>query len=71
MVLNGASPVAQLVGNLSAKQETPVRYLEWKVPLEEGMKTHSKILAWRILIDRGAWQAIVHGVTKSWTRLRS
>ena len=22
---------------------------------------------WRIPLDRGAWQAIVHGVTKSWT----
>ena len=36
-------------------------------PLEEGMATHSSILAWRILMDRGAWQATVHGVTKSWT----
>ena len=35
-------------------------------PLEEGMATHSSILA----MDRGAWQATVHGVTKSWTRLK-
>ena len=27
------------------------------------------ILAWRIPMDRGAWQATVHRVTKSWTRL--
>ena len=26
------------------------------------MVTHSRILAWRIPMDRGAWQAIVHGV---------
>ena len=38
-------------------------------PLEEGMTTHSSILAWRIAMDRGAWQAIVHGVAKSWTWL--
>ena len=25
------------------------------------------ILAWRILMNEGAWQATVHGVTKSWT----
>ena len=25
---------------------------------------------WEIVKDRGSWQAIVHGVTKSWTRLR-
>ena len=33
------------------------------------MATHSSILAWRIPLDRGAWQATVHGVTKSWTQL--
>ena len=33
------------------------------------MVTDSSILAWRIPMDRGAWQAIVHGVTKSWTGL--
>ena len=27
------------------------------------------ILAWRIPMDRGAWQATVHGVAKSRTRL--
>ena len=31
----------------------------------EGMTTHSSILAWRIPMDRGAWQATVHSVTKS------
>ena len=29
--------------------------------LEEGMVTHSSILAWRICMDRGAWQTTVHG----------
>ena len=33
--------------------------------LEEGMATHSSILAWRIPMDRGAWWAEVHGVAKS------
>ena len=28
------------------------------------MATHSSILAWRICMDRGAWQATVHGVAK-------
>ena len=40
-------------------------------PLEEGMATHSSILAWRIPKDREAWWATVHGVIKSWTRLRT
>ena len=33
--------------------------------LEEGMTTHSCILAWRIPMDRGALGAIVHGVTEN------
>ena len=38
-------------------------------PPEEGMATHCSILAWRVM-DRGAWQATVHGVTKSQTELK-
>ena len=29
-------------------------------PLEEGIATHSSILAWRIPMDQGAWQTTVH-----------
>ena len=39
--------------------------LGWEDLLEKGMATHSTILAWRISMDRGAWQAIVHGVAES------
>ena len=45
-----------------------IRSLGWEDPLEEGMATHSSILAWRIPMDRGARWARVHGVLKSWTR---
>ena len=64
-----ASLVAQSVKNLPAVQETRVRSLSWEDPLEKGMATHSSILAWRIPMDRGAWQATVNGVTKSQTQL--
>ena len=43
------------------------RSLDWEDPLEEGMATHSSILAWTIPMDRGAWGATVHGVAQSWT----
>ena len=43
-----ASLVAQLVKNLPAMQETLVRFLGLEDPLEEGMATHSSILAWKI-----------------------
>ena len=42
------SPVAQTVKNLPAMQETLVQSLGWEDPLEEGMTTHSSILAWKI-----------------------
>ena len=43
-----ASLVAQMVKNLPAIWETWVQSLGWEDPLEEGMATHSSILAWRI-----------------------
>ena len=63
----GASLVAQMVKNLPAVQETWVRSLGREDPLEEGMATHSSILAWRIPKDRGAWWAAVPAISKSWT----
>ena len=43
-----ASLVAQTVKKLPEMQETLVRSLDQEDPLEEGMATHSSILAWRI-----------------------
>ena len=44
-----------------------VRSLDGEDALEEEIATHSSIPAWRIQWT-GAWQATVHGVTKSWTQ---
>ena len=46
-----------------------VQSLGWEDLLEEGMAMHSSILAWRITMDRGAWRAAVHEVTKCQTQL--
>ena len=56
-----------MVKNLPAMWETWVQSMGLEDPLEEGMATHSSILAWRIPTHRGAWWDIVHGVSKSWT----
>ena len=56
-----------MVKNPPAMLGTWVRSLGWENPLVEGMATHSNILAWRIPMDKGAWWAAVHGVTKSQT----
>ena len=59
------TPVKMAV--IKKSTETWVLSLGWEDPLEEGMATYSSIVAWRIPMDRGAWCATVHGVTKSWT----
>ena len=43
-----ASLVAQMVKNLPAMRETWVQSLGWEDSPEEGMTTHSSVLAWRI-----------------------
>ena len=60
---NNSIYYATFVKNLPTMQET------WEDPLQEGMATHSSILAWRISMDRWAWWAAVHGVSKSWILL--
>ena len=42
------SLIAQLIMNLLAMQETPVRFLGWEDPLEKGKAIHSSVLTWRI-----------------------
>ena len=66
-----ASQVALVVKNLPGcagdARDPCVPSLGGEDPLEEGMATHSIILAWRIPMNRGAQQATVHGVSKSRT----
>ena len=53
-----AALVTQTLKNLLAMQETWVLTSVGKIPLEKGMATPSSILAWRIPMDRVAWQAV-------------
>ena len=46
-------------------QEIWLGLLGWEDPLMEGKATYSSILAWRIPMNREAWQATVHGVAES------
>ena len=49
--------------------ETPVPTLNWEDPLEEGMATHSSILAWEIpwTEEPGGLQSMG---SQSWTQLK-
>ena len=51
--------------NLHTMHETQVQSLDRGDPLEKGMATHSVFLPREFHVSRGAWQAIVHGVTES------
>ena len=62
-------PPNKVVKNPPAMWETWVLSLGWEDPLEEGMATQSSILAWRIPMDRVAWQVTVHGLAQSRTQL--
>ena len=56
-----ASPVAEMVKNPPAMQETWVQSLGQEDSMEKEMLTHSNVLAWRI-----PWaEATVYGATES------
>ena len=63
-----ASLVAQTVKNPPAMWETWVWSLGGEDSLEEGMATHSSILAWSIPMDRGAWWATAMGKESNITK---
>ena len=55
--------MAQMVRNLPTMQETWIPFLGQEDPLEEGMTTHSSILAEKSH-NRGAWQTEIHGLQR-------
>ena len=65
-------PGGSVVKNVPAMQEmqeTWVLSLGQTDTLEEGMATYTSILARKIPWTKEPWQAMVHGVTRSWTQL--
>ena len=54
-----------MVKNPPTMWETWVGSLGWEDALKEGMATHSGIFAWRIPVDRGAWQGCKESDTTS------
>ena len=70
LILLWTSLVARTVKRLPTMRETRVQSLGWEDLLEKEMAIHSGFLAWNgNPKNRGPWQAAVHGVTKSRTRL--
>ena len=59
------SLVAQLVKNPPAMWENWVRSLGWEDPLEKGIGYPLQYSCLENSMDRGAWQATVHGIAES------
>ena len=62
----GTFLVAQLVKNPPALRETWAQSLDWEDALEEGMATHSSVLAWRI-----PWTEEPGGLQSAWSQSRT
>ena len=58
-----------MVKRLPTIWETRLQSMGQEDLLEKEMATHFNILAWKNPTDGETWQATVHGVTKSRTRL--
>ena len=56
-----------MIKNPLAMLEMQVRSLDWEDPLEKGNGNPPLYSCLENPMDRGAWQAIVHGVPESWT----
>ena len=59
--------MAHVVKNLPAMLETQIPYLGQEDPLEEGNDNMPQNSCPENPMDRGAWQATVHGIAKSQT----
>ena len=60
-------PDGSAVKNLPVTQELQVQSLAGEDPPEKRMATDSKYPCLENSMNRGVWQATVHGVAKSWT----
>ena len=59
--------MTQMVKNLLAMQDTWVPFLGWEDPLEKGNGYPPQYTCLENSMDRGAWWATAHEITKSWT----
>ena len=58
-----------MVKNLPAMQETWAQFLGWKDPPGAGNGHPIHYSGLENSMDRGAWRATAHEITKNWTRL--
>ena len=57
-----------MLGGIEGKRRRGRQRMKWLDDITDWMDMSLNEL-WEMVVDREAWRAVIHGVTKSWTRL--